>query len=31
MHDGEKLSQVGDLSPAERLQGRWSDPVAGLS
>lgn len=31
MHDGWKLSQVGELAPAESLQGRWSDWVAGLS
>lgn len=31
MHDGGKLSQVDESAPAERLQGRWSDPVAGLS
>ena len=27
-HDGGKLSRVGELSIAERLQGRWGNPLA---
>ena len=27
-HDGGKLTRVGQLSLAERLQGRWGNPLA---
>ena len=27
-HDGGRLTRVGELSSAERLQGRWCNPLA---